>query len=100
MTFPVEGFSQGFPVYAAFLFGLLGFAGGAAFFTALHVNVGLYLKAGAVGRAVGLHLARLTGAAALFTAAALQGFWPLIATLAGFVLARVLMMRIVARRQA
>lgn len=95
MTFPADGF----PLYAAFLFGPFGFVGGVAFYAALYINVGLYLKAGAFGRAFGLHLARLTGAAALFTAAAPQGFWPLIATLAGFTLARVPVMRIVARRR-
>jgi hypothetical protein len=69
----------------------LGFALGAAHFRALRLNVGLYLGRAPLWRGLALHAARLAIAAAAFWAAAREGgALALLALLAGFLLARLL----------
>jgi hypothetical protein len=73
-------------------FVLLGTLLGALHFALLRYNVGAYVG-GAGLRAVGLHLARIALVGAAFTLTARVGALPLLATLAGFVLARFPVMR-------
>jgi F1F0 ATPase subunit 2 len=61
---------------------------GAAYFAALGWNVRLYADHGAGTGGLLLHLARLVVAVAAFTLCARQGAAPLLASFAGFLLAR------------
>lgn len=80
---------------ALFLTGwaLAGAGVGAAFFLALRRNVALYLGGRSRWRAAALHLARLGLAAGGFALAAAAGAGPLLAALAGFLAARVAVLR-------
>lgn len=73
-------------------FVLFGTLLGALHFAMLRYNVGAYLG-GAGLRAVGLHLGRIVLVGAAFALVARAGALPLLATLAGFVLARFPTMR-------
>lgn len=72
---------------------IAGFSFGVAFFCALSANAVWYLEGGHAGRAVMLHMARLTGAGALFFVSAQFGAGPLLAALVGFLIARAVMIR-------
>ncbi|HEX8011047.1 MAG TPA: ATP synthase subunit I [Casimicrobiaceae bacterium] len=78
----------------AFAMTLVGLVGGAIYFAALRRAVQLYVFARA-GRHVllALTLARIAGAAILLVFAAKLGALPLLAVLAGFLLARALALR-------
>ena len=70
-----------------------GLALGTAYFRALGANVALYVTGEATGRALALHGLRLVGAGVVFFAAAQFGAGPLLGVLAGFVVARLLLVR-------
>jgi F1F0 ATPase subunit 2 len=67
------------------LLGLLHFRG-------LERNADLYAR-GRTGKGLALQLLRMAVTACALVAAALQGAWPLLATSAGFLLARLLLVR-------
>jgi len=71
------------------LYGVLGALVGIAFFSALDWNVLLYVAGGADWKAPLVHVTRLLMAAAIFTLAARQGALPLLSTLAGFQVIRI-----------
>ncbi len=70
---------------------------GAAFFTALAVNARLYTDQRPIA-AVALHASRMAFVVAAFAAIATRGAIPLLSTLAGFTLVRVVVLRRATRR--
>jgi F1F0 ATPase subunit 2 len=77
---------------AALPFVLLGGVLGAVHFATLRLNVRAYLG-GAAAWGIGLHLGRVALAGAAFALIARAGALPLLAALAGFVLARLYALR-------
>lgn len=72
---------------------LPGFLLGLVHFRSLRWNTSLYL-ADSASRAIALHAVRMAATGGCFLAiAAWQGAWPLLATAAGFLLARLLLVR-------
>lgn len=69
-------------------FAALGFGGGMAYFRALAAAVSQTLDGGPRGKMVALHGARIVLAAGLFWAVSTQGAVALLATFAGFLVAR------------
>ena len=65
-----------------------GFAGGWLFFATLRRTVDLWLRGGSAGTALALHLGRFVVLAALLSAAAMAGVWPLLSATLGLLLAR------------
>lgn len=74
-------------------FAAIGAAFGLAYFAALRVNARLYLAGTGLGPPFALHVARLAAAALLFWVSARQGAAPLLAALAGFLVARLIAVR-------
>ncbi|MCK5443997.1 MAG: ATP synthase subunit I [Rhodospirillaceae bacterium] len=83
--------NQNLLLFAPFL--VAGLAVGIAFFAALEINARLYLTPTMHVRAVALHLARMAGAGAGFTAFAAYGGLALLAGLLGFLSARPIYVR-------
>ena len=85
---------------ATFAVKLLMFAGaglalGLAHFAALRANVRLYIASGPIWRPIALNLARLAATGgAVVAAVALGGALPTLAVVAGFVLARMVVLRV------
>jgi F1F0 ATPase subunit 2 len=75
------------------LFAALGAAVGTLYFRALRLNARLYLAGTGIWRPIALHLLRLLGAVAGFVAIAPSGGGALLSALAGFLLARALVVR-------
>ena len=73
-----------------------GIAGGSVHFALLRWNTRLYLAGANVARALGVQAARLAAVAALLVVAALHGAMPLLAAAIGVVLARLLVLRVLA----
>ena len=76
------------PVFLA-----LGVALGVAYFGALRWNVSLYCGGERIALALSIHILRLLAAAAIFIPVARSGLAPLLSTLAGFQLAKLLAIR-------
>jgi hypothetical protein len=71
-----------------------GLAGGVAHFALLRWNTLFYVKAGALGYAIGLQLLRLVATASLLGLAAWHGALPLLLAALGIVSARPLVLRV------
>lgn len=72
----------------ALIYGALGTALGAAYFSALAWNVRLYTAGCAERNALLVHMLRIIGVAAIFALCARQGAVPLLASFAGFLAIR------------
>ena len=83
------------PLLGAFWL-LLGLAGGAAHFTLLRWNTRLYLGGGSLARALGAQVLRLATITVLLGFAAWHGAWPLLLAAIGVMLARLLVLRVLA----
>jgi hypothetical protein len=71
------------------VYGALGALLGIAFFSALDWNVLLYVERGAAWTAPLVHITRLLVTAAIFTFTARQGAMPVLSTLTGFQMIRI-----------
>ena len=80
----------------AVLWLLAGIAGGTAHFALLRWNTRLYLAGGSVARALGMQVLRLAATTLLLAFAAWHGAWPLLLSALGVVLARLLVLRVLA----
>jgi F1F0 ATPase subunit 2 len=69
---------------------------GALYFVLVHRTARLHAAAGSAGRIVALYALRLALAVIVFWAIAQQGALPLLLALAGFIVARMLVMRRIA----
>jgi hypothetical protein len=76
-------------VVGILLYGAVGALLGIAFFSVLDWNVLLYVERGAAWKAPLVHVTRLLVTAAIFTFTARQGALPLLSTLAGFQMIRI-----------
>ncbi len=83
------------PLLAAFWL-LAGLAGGTAHFGLLRWNTRLYLAGGSVARALGVQALRLAATTVLLAFAAWHGALPLLLAAIGVVLARLLVLRVMA----
>lgn len=79
---------------AAFL--ALGFAAGTLFFALLRWNAALYTRGGAPVPAVAIQLVRLAAVAGLLALVALHGALPLLLTAMGLLIARPIVLRVLA----
>lgn len=79
---------------AAFL--VIGLLAGGVFFALLRWNTALYLREGGFARAVGLQVLRLAAVAFVLTLAARHGALPLLLGAAGLLVARTLVVRLMA----
>lgn len=75
------------------LYPLAGIALGALYFILVHRTARLHAAAGPAGRIAALYAIRLILAVAVFWAIAQQGAMPLLLTLAGFIVARMIVLR-------
>jgi hypothetical protein len=75
---------------------LLGIAGGTAHFALLRWNTRLYLTGGNVARALGVQVLRLAATTALLAFAVWHGAVPLLFATIGVVVARLLVLRVLA----
>lgn len=73
-----------------------GLAGGTAHFMLLRWNTRLYLTGGSLAHALGAQVLRLATVTALLAFAAWHGAWPLMLAAVGVVLARLLVLRVLA----
>ena len=83
------------PLLAAFWL-LVGLAGGTAHFALLRWNTLLYLTGDRMERALGLQALRLAATTLLLGFAAWHGAWPLLLAALGVVLARLLVLHVLA----
>jgi hypothetical protein len=81
---------------AAVLWLLAGVAGGTAHFALLRWNTRLYLAGGSMMRGLGAQMLRLAGTTLLLAFAAWHGALPLLLAAIGVVLARLLVLRVLA----
>jgi len=79
---------------AAFL--ALGFAAGTLFFVLLRWNTALYMRGGGLALAVAIQLGRLAAVAGLLALVALHGALPLLLTAVGLLIARPIVLRVLA----
>ncbi len=75
---------------------LAGLAGGTAHFVLLRWNTRLYLAGGSVARGLGAQVLRMAATTLLLAFAASHGAWPLLLAATGVVLARLLVLRVLA----
>jgi F1F0 ATPase subunit 2 len=75
------------------LYPVAGIALGALYFLLVHRTARLHAAAGSAGRIAVFYAIRLTLAVAVFWAIAQQGAMPLLLTLAGFIVARMVVVR-------
>jgi hypothetical protein len=83
------------PLLAVFWL-LAGVAGGTAHFALLRWNTRLYLTGGSMARALGAQVLRLVATALLLAFAAWHGALPLLLAAIGVVVARLLVLRVLA----
>jgi hypothetical protein len=74
-------------------YGMLGIALGAAYLTALRLNVRLYCDGLSVWKALLVHLLRIVGVGSAFTVCACHGALPLLSGFGGFVVMRTVSLR-------
>lgn len=77
----------------AALFAALGLAAGLAFFTALRLNVGLYVSGGSVLLPAAFHVGRMAALAVALLLVVQCGAVALLAALAGLLVARAIVLR-------
>lgn len=82
--------------FTAAIFLSLGFLAGSLFFALLRWNTRLYTHGGSLVRAVAVQLARLTGVGGLLTIVAVRGALPLLLALVGLLIARPVVLRLMA----
>jgi len=75
---------------------LAGLAGGTAHFALLRWNTILYVAGGTMARAIGVQVLRMAATTVLLAFAAWHGAWPLLFCAIGVVLARLLVLRVLA----
>lgn len=92
MTAVSDFFAAG-GVAAALLFLPVGVTLGLAFFLSLRANTRLYVTGGNVAAAIAVHFARFLGAGGAFFLISTQGAAALIGAFAGFLLARLAVVR-------
>ena len=79
--------------FAPIVTALLGAALGFAYFRALRLNARLYVAGGPLWRPVALHLVRIVGVVSTFVLISLHGAGALLGALAGFLAARLIVVR-------
>lgn len=82
--------------FSLLLWLLLGVAGGGAHFALLRWNATLYVAGGSLAQAVATQALRMAATAAMLAFAAWHGALPLLAAAVGVLLARLLVLRVMA----